>query len=123
VSSGAEAGQRRKQVAVAMQAGIDVTTYFSVSRKTIYGQYAARRQAGFLQHRQQGGDGSDEGVVPTVLFDGEGKGKDILSIDWAHFTPGTSLAGGILIGISASLFELLQASPPAPWQKVTHDPL
>ncbi len=29
-----------------------------------------------------------------------------MSIDWAHFTPWTSLAGGILIGISAALFIL-----------------
>ena len=29
-----------------------------------------------------------------------------MSIDWAHFTPWMSLAGGILIGISAALFIL-----------------
>lgn len=29
-----------------------------------------------------------------------------MSIDWAHFTPWTSLAGGILIGISAAMFIL-----------------
>jgi uncharacterized membrane protein YedE/YeeE len=29
-----------------------------------------------------------------------------MSIDWAHFTPWTSLAGGILIGISAAFFIL-----------------
>lgn len=29
-----------------------------------------------------------------------------MSIDWAHFTPWTSLAGGVLIGISAGLFIL-----------------
>jgi len=28
-------------------------------------------------------------------------------IDWAHFTPWTSLAGGILIGIAAAMFLLL----------------
>jgi uncharacterized membrane protein YedE/YeeE len=30
-----------------------------------------------------------------------------MNIDWAHFTPWTSLAGGVLIGIAASLFILL----------------
>ena len=29
-----------------------------------------------------------------------------MSIDWAHFTPWTSLSGGVLIGISAALFIL-----------------
>ena len=29
-----------------------------------------------------------------------------MSIDWAHFTPWASLAGGILIGVSAALFIL-----------------
>jgi uncharacterized membrane protein YedE/YeeE len=29
-----------------------------------------------------------------------------LTIDWAHFTPWTALAGGLLIGLSASLFVL-----------------
>jgi uncharacterized membrane protein YedE/YeeE len=29
-----------------------------------------------------------------------------MSVDWAHFTPWTSLAGGVLIGISAGLFIL-----------------
>ena len=31
-------------------------------------------------------------------------------IDWAHFTPWTSLAGGILIGAAAAMFLLLHAS-------------
>ena len=30
-----------------------------------------------------------------------------MNIDWAHFTPWASLAGGILIGIAAALFILL----------------
>ncbi|MBK4734976.1 YeeE/YedE family protein [Noviherbaspirillum pedocola] len=30
-----------------------------------------------------------------------------MNMDWTHFTPWTSLAGGILIGISAALFILL----------------
>jgi uncharacterized membrane protein YedE/YeeE len=30
-----------------------------------------------------------------------------MSMDWIHFTPWTSLAGGILIGISAAIFILL----------------
>lgn len=30
-----------------------------------------------------------------------------MSIDWANFTPWASLAGGVLIGISAALFVLL----------------
>lgn len=30
-----------------------------------------------------------------------------MSIDWAHFTPWTSLAGGALIGAAAALFVLL----------------
>ncbi len=30
-----------------------------------------------------------------------------MTIDWAHFTPWTSLAGGVLLGISVSLFVLL----------------
>jgi len=30
-----------------------------------------------------------------------------MSIDWTHFTPWTSLAGGILLGIAAALFILL----------------
>lgn len=29
-----------------------------------------------------------------------------MSIDWTHFTPWTSLSGGVLIGISAALFIL-----------------
>ncbi|HEX5484539.1 MAG TPA: YeeE/YedE family protein [Limnobacter sp.] len=29
-----------------------------------------------------------------------------MSIDWTHFTPWTSLSGGILIGVSAALFVL-----------------
>ncbi len=29
-----------------------------------------------------------------------------MSIDWAHFTPWASLAGGLLIGLSAALFVL-----------------
>jgi hypothetical protein len=29
-----------------------------------------------------------------------------MNIDWSHFTPWTSLAGGILIGISAAIFIL-----------------
>ncbi len=30
-----------------------------------------------------------------------------MTIDWTHFTPWTSLAGGVLIGIAAALFVLL----------------
>ena len=30
-----------------------------------------------------------------------------MTIDWAHFTPWTSLAGGVLIGIAAAMFLLL----------------
>ena len=30
-----------------------------------------------------------------------------MTIDWAHFTPWASLAGGLLIGIAAALFVLL----------------
>ena len=30
-----------------------------------------------------------------------------MTIDWAHFTPWTSLAGGVLIGISAAMLVLL----------------
>lgn len=30
-----------------------------------------------------------------------------MSIDWSHFTPWTSLAGGALLGVSAALFILL----------------
>lgn len=30
-----------------------------------------------------------------------------MSIDWAHFTPWASLAGGLLIGLSAAMFILL----------------
>jgi uncharacterized membrane protein YedE/YeeE len=30
-----------------------------------------------------------------------------MTIDWLHFTPWTSLAGGVLIGIAAALFILL----------------
>jgi len=30
-----------------------------------------------------------------------------MSIDWAHFTPWASLAGGLLIGLAAALFVLL----------------
>ena len=30
-----------------------------------------------------------------------------MSIDWNHFTPLTALAGGVLIGIAASMFALL----------------
>ncbi|MBL0919105.1 MAG: YeeE/YedE family protein [Hydrogenophaga sp.] len=30
-----------------------------------------------------------------------------MTIDWAHFTPWTSLAGGVLLGTAASLFVLL----------------
>ena len=30
-----------------------------------------------------------------------------MSIDWAHFTPWTSLAGGILIGLAAAMLVLL----------------
>jgi hypothetical protein len=29
-----------------------------------------------------------------------------MSIDWTHFTPGTSLAGGLLIGLASALFLL-----------------
>ena len=29
-----------------------------------------------------------------------------MSIDWTHFTPGTSLVGGLLIGLAAALFIL-----------------
>lgn len=29
-----------------------------------------------------------------------------MSIDWAHFTPWSSLAGGVLIGLAAALFAL-----------------
>ena len=31
-----------------------------------------------------------------------------MSIDWTHFTPWTSLAGGMLIGLAAALFILLE---------------
>lgn len=31
-----------------------------------------------------------------------------MSIDWAHFTPWSSLAGGVLIGLSAAAFILLR---------------
>jgi uncharacterized membrane protein YedE/YeeE len=31
-----------------------------------------------------------------------------MSIDWNHFTPWTSLAGGLLIGLAVALFLLLQ---------------
>ena len=30
-----------------------------------------------------------------------------MNIDWTHFTPWTSLAGGVLIGVAAALFALL----------------
>lgn len=30
-----------------------------------------------------------------------------MTIDWVHFTPGASLAGGVLIGVAAALFLLL----------------
>lgn len=30
-----------------------------------------------------------------------------MTIDWAHFTPWTSLAGGVLLGVAAALFILL----------------
>ena len=30
-----------------------------------------------------------------------------MQIDWSHFTPGASLAGGVLIGIAAAMFLLL----------------
>jgi uncharacterized membrane protein YedE/YeeE len=30
-----------------------------------------------------------------------------MTVDWAHFTPGASLAGGILIGIAAAMLVLL----------------
>ena len=30
-----------------------------------------------------------------------------MAIDWSHFTPWTSMAGGVLIGLAASLFVLL----------------
>ena len=30
-----------------------------------------------------------------------------MAIDWSHFTPGSSLAGGILIGIAAAMLVLL----------------
>ena len=30
-----------------------------------------------------------------------------MTIDWAHFTPGLSLAGGLLLGVAAALFILL----------------
>ena len=30
-----------------------------------------------------------------------------MTIDWMHFTPWTSLAGGVLIGLAAALFALL----------------
>jgi len=30
-----------------------------------------------------------------------------MTIDWAHFTPWSSLAGGALIGLAATLFILL----------------
>ncbi|HEX5767214.1 MAG TPA: YeeE/YedE family protein, partial [Burkholderiales bacterium] len=30
-----------------------------------------------------------------------------MNIDWAHFTPWASLAGGVLIGISAAMLVLL----------------
>jgi uncharacterized membrane protein YedE/YeeE len=31
----------------------------------------------------------------------------MMSIDWSHFTPLTALAGGVLIGIAAAMFVLL----------------
>jgi hypothetical protein len=30
-----------------------------------------------------------------------------MTIDWTHFTPGTSLAGGVLLGVASALFVLL----------------
>ena len=30
-----------------------------------------------------------------------------MSIDWAHFTPWSSLAGGVLIGVAAAMLVLL----------------
>jgi uncharacterized membrane protein YedE/YeeE len=30
-----------------------------------------------------------------------------MAIDWAHFTPGSSLAGGVLIGVAAAMLILL----------------
>ncbi|GIX24630.1 MAG: membrane protein [Caldimonas sp.] len=31
----------------------------------------------------------------------------MITIDWTHFTPGLSLAGGLLLGVAAALFILL----------------
>jgi uncharacterized membrane protein YedE/YeeE len=30
-----------------------------------------------------------------------------MTLDWTHFTPGTSLAGGVLLGVASALFVLL----------------
>lgn len=43
----------------------------------------------------------------TLPFTARSTGATNMTIDWQNFTPWTALAGGVLIGISASLFILL----------------
>src|SRR5690606_32758579 len=66
------------------------------------------RQEHLLLAGQPAGAGRDRNPLPAVLLrDPTGQEQAQMTIDWIHFTPWASLAGGVLLGVASALFILV----------------